>query len=39
MYRIFVYDANDRTSGASPLSILEPLSCNEPWDFLIERRR
>jgi hypothetical protein len=39
MYRIFVYDANDRTSGASPLSILEPLSCDQTWNFLIERRR
>lgn len=39
MYRIFAYDANNRTSGASPLSILDFLTCDEPWGFMIERRR
>lgn len=39
MYRIFAYDANNRTSGASPLSINDFLTCGEPWGFMVERRR
>lgn len=38
MYRIFAYDANGRTAGASPLSIND-LSCNGAWNFLVEPRR
>lgn len=38
MYRILAYDEFGRTAGASPLHI-DGLTCDEPWDLLVESRR